>query len=135
VEADAAESTSCSMDSIEAEAGSWLGVEVDTRRTVVVVDVEVARAGEGSRENDSISLKAPLSLALSAAPRSNGAHLEAFFFFLKVYLNGPRDSRLTAFASIGSELSSVENWRLRLVDMAASANVRGPTGSAVTEEA
>jgi gamma-glutamyl:cysteine ligase YbdK (ATP-grasp superfamily) len=125
------------MDSVKAEAGSWLGVEVDTRRTVVVVDVEVevTSSGDGSRENDSISPKAPLSLALSAAPRSNGAHLEAFFFFLNVYLNGPRDSRLTAFASTGSELSFVENWRLRLVDMAASANVRGPTGSAATEEA
>lgn len=119
---------------VGAVTGAAVGdVTVDAAAFVVfaaVVDVEAARIGVGGRENEPISLTLPPSLALSPAPRSNGAHRDIFFFFFKVYLKGPRDSSVMGLDRVGSELSSKLLYRLLLRDdIAASANVRGAFAS------
>jgi hypothetical protein len=112
-------------------------VDVATGGGVVVVvtgnvETEVTGAGDAPRESEDDSGRLPPSLALSAAPRSKGVHFAAFFFFLKVYLLELWDSKPVGFAREGWELPSIGSWPPRLVDMAASAKVRGrPEGAVV----
>lgn len=111
---------------MEAPTWVWLDVKADARGMVVVdVKAEVTGVGEGRRDSCSKSLRLPPSLVLSGAPRSSGVHLEAFFFFLRVYLKVPTNSKLIGFCRLGSRSSSLEFWQGPLADMVASANVRG----------